>query len=188
MTVCTPTGPRLLRSPLCTAMLAAILVLIPVAHSLGADNGAVSRARMAIDAGNRGSAVTMLEQRVEAEPTDAEARFLLARVLSWLERWPESLQHYDLLLADSPDNVDYLHGKAQVLVWSGRPEQALPLLERARALAPEYESIWQLESQALLAAGGGHAPGAGDDAACRGSPPVPGQRMAALGRRRATHR
>lgn len=136
------------------ALVTSLVLLLGADPLYGSDSNAISRARSAIDAGNRGSAVTMLEERLVAAPGDAEARFLLARVLSWLERWPESLHHYDVLLAEYPDSVDYLHGKCQVLVWSGRPAEALPLLERARTLAPEYESIWQLESQALLAAGG----------------------------------
>jgi YaiO family outer membrane protein len=121
-----------------------------------ASDDAVARARAAADAGDHASAVTMLEQHLVAAPDDIEARFLLARTLSWQDRWPESIQQYDILLVQHPDNVDYLYGKAQVLVWSGHPEDALPLLERARALAPEYESIWQLQSQALLAAAGEH--------------------------------
>jgi YaiO family outer membrane protein len=130
------------------------LVLLLAGHPAHPSDEAVSRARAASEAGHYASAATMLEKHLAGAPNDVEARFLLARVLAWDERWADAIGQYDVLLAEHPDSVDYLHGKAQVLVWSGRPEEALPLLERARALAPDYESIWQLQTQALLAADG----------------------------------
>ena len=52
---------------------------------------------------------------------------------------------YAELVREHPYNVDYLFGYAQVLAWSGDTEAALPLLEEARRLAPDYEDVWALE-------------------------------------------
>ena len=88
-----------------------------------------------------------LESQLAADPARLDTRFAYAQALSWAKRWEDALQEYDLLLAVVPDDPDYLLGKAQVLAWSGRPAEALPLLERARRRAPEYQAVVRLEAQ-----------------------------------------
>ncbi|HRP34927.1 MAG TPA: YaiO family outer membrane beta-barrel protein [Gammaproteobacteria bacterium] len=88
-----------------------------------------------------------LEAQLAEDPGRLEARFEYARALSWAERWDEALREYDRLLAAAPGNPDYLLGKAQVLAWSGRPAAALPLLEEARQVAPDYQAVIRLEAQ-----------------------------------------
>lgn len=134
------------------AVLYLFLWLMP-AVTVAADD-AISAARAAIDRDDYAAAVTVLQGRLAEYPGDQEARYLLARTLAWSRRWDAATGEYDRLLKQTPDNADYLLGKGQVLVWSERPADALPLLERARELAPGYEEVWRLESQALLAAGG----------------------------------
>lgn len=129
-----------------TLVLVGLLVVAPVA---GAQADAVESATARIEAGDRGGALDILGRHLADQPGDDEARFLYARVLSWEQRWAESLDQYDRLLRGSPDNADYLLGKSQVLVWSSRPQEALPLLARARTLAPDYEAVSTLEGQAL---------------------------------------
>ena len=90
-----------------------------------------------------------LSEWLQLRPQDHETRFLYARVLTWDESWEQSIAEYDALLAASPDNVDYLFGKAQVLVWSDRSAEASPLLERARELAPDYEDVRLLHERVL---------------------------------------
>ncbi len=113
----------------------------------------LDRAHRAVEREQFEIAAGWLQTWLEDYPEDQEARFLYARVLSWSARRAEALRQYDLLLETGPDNVDYLLGKAQTLVWDERPLGALPLLERARALAPHYEALWRVELQALLAVG-----------------------------------
>jgi len=88
-----------------------------------------------------------LKARVDADPGRLETRFDYARALSWAERWDEALREYDRLLAVVPEDPDYLLGKAQVLAWSRRPAEALPFLEQARRLAPDYAAVIRLEAQ-----------------------------------------
>ncbi len=129
------------------------LILLLASPLASAADEAVTEARAAIDRDDYPAAIGVLEQRLAEYPGDEEARYLLARTLAWSRRWDAAMAEYDQLLDQSPDNADYLLGKSQVFVWSGRPAEALPLLERARTLAPDYEGVWRLESQALLATG-----------------------------------
>ena len=92
-------------------------------------------------------------QRLSVHPDDEAARFDLARALSWQQRWDEAQPIYDELLARAPDNTDYLLGMAQVWRGRGQPRAALPLLGRARALAPAYQDVWRAEISALLETG-----------------------------------
>lgn len=98
-----------------------------------------------------------LEQRarleLRASPNDADARFRLARALSWQRRYNEAQVEYAQLLKTNPDNADYLLGAAQVHLWRGAAAKALPLLAQARRRAPAYEDVWRLQIQALLALG-----------------------------------
>lgn len=128
--------------------------LLPLLLSImatAAGNNVVETVHADLDAGERGAAIAKLDRHLATEPGDQNARFLYARVLAWEQRWTESLEQYDELLFSGPGNADYLLGKSQVLVWSGRPVDALPLLARARESAPHYEAVWRLEIQALQA-------------------------------------
>ena len=92
---------------------------------------------------------TSLSEWLLLKPQDEETRFLYARILTWDQDWEKSLVQYETLLASSPDNVDYLLGKAQVLVWSRQATAAVPILERARELAPDYVAVRRLHQRAL---------------------------------------
>jgi len=127
------------------------LLLLPVLAWCA--DSAVERARAALDREDRATAITILANRVSSEPGDEQARFLYARVLAWDGQREASLAQYDDLLYASPDNADYLLGKAQVYYWDDAPASALPLLAQARELAPDYEAVWQLEARVLLAIG-----------------------------------
>lgn len=115
---------------------------------------ALAKARAAIEARRFRSAQVTLEDIVADAPENDEARFLLARVLSWQDAFDASLNQYEILLRRAPGNADYLLGKAQVLHWAGKSADALEVAERARRLAPDYVGVWRLELQILVALGG----------------------------------
>jgi YaiO family outer membrane protein len=96
---------------------------------------------------------TNLSEWLSLRPDDQATRFLHARILTWDQHWEKALAEYAVLLDSSPDNVDYLFGKAQVLVWSGQAAPAIPLLERARKLAPDYAAIERLHARAATMVG-----------------------------------
>lgn len=133
--------------------LAAALPVLLLAGTAWCADSAVDRARAALDHEDRAAAIAILADRVQSEPGDQQARFLYARVLAWDGQRTAALEQYNDLLYASPDNADYLLGKAQVYYWEGAPESALPLLKQARTIAPHYEDVWQLEARALLAIG-----------------------------------
>jgi YaiO family outer membrane protein len=92
-----------------------------------------------------------LRARVAAEPSNTDARYDLARSCARAGRPADALAEYDALLAAHPDNPDWLLGRGQALTALGRAQQALPALERARALAPRYEDAWRANVAALEA-------------------------------------
>ncbi len=93
-----------------------------------------------------------LDTALESTPGDEELRFDRARQRAWAGDYEGALTDYEHLLADAPDNPDYLLGVGQTLLWSGAPDEALTPLIRARAIAPDYEAIWRAEFQARAAA------------------------------------
>jgi len=117
------------------------------------DQALRARAARLARAGAYAQAVQLLRRRLAERPDDREARFLLARVLSWQQRYDEAMRQYVWLLQRDPDNLDYLFGKAQVLAWTHRYTPALSLLETLRARAPAFEDAWRLEWQILTTPG-----------------------------------
>ncbi len=90
-----------------------------------------------------------LQATVAARPDDTDTRDALARSCAKAGSYEDALRHYDLLLVRDANNVDWIVGKSQALLALDRPREALPLLERARTLAPAYEDIWRLNATAL---------------------------------------
>ncbi len=59
------------------------------------------------------------------EISDWEARLELAKVLSYLKRYNESIQEFQKLLQERPDSVEVRLEMAKVLFYSGKTEEAL---------------------------------------------------------------
>jgi len=104
----------------------------------------------ALEAERYVEAETLLRKQIDAEATNWDARFRLAKVLSWQKKFTEAEREYQMLLAREPDNADYLLGLSQVLVWRGDAQAALPLLEKAKLLTPNDANVWRLHIQALV--------------------------------------
>ena len=58
-----------------------------------------------------------------------------------------ALAEFDALLAEFPADADYLLGRAQMQARLGQSAAAAATLDRALALAPDYEDVWQLRLQ-----------------------------------------
>lgn len=78
-----------------------------------------------------------------------DQRFQSARTAAQAGEFELALQEYESLLLEDANNVDYLFGYAQALFWSNDVRRSIDILEKARALAPNYEDIWKLEYRAL---------------------------------------
>lgn len=68
------------------------------------------------------------EQLGEAVP-DWQARLELARLLSYMKRYDESLAEYEKVLREKPDSVEARAEMGQVLFWSDKRNEALKTLE-----------------------------------------------------------
>ena len=125
------------------------LLCIAVSGPLSA-NDKQTQIDSAVKAGRYIEAETLLRKQNNAESTNWDAHFRLAKVLSWQKKFTVAEREYQMLLAREPDNADYLLGLSQVLVWRGDAQAALPLLEKAKLLTPNDANVWRLHIQALV--------------------------------------
>ncbi len=95
------------------------------------------------------TAVALLDEHLVEQPDDDSKRFKRAQVLGWMGEYSLARDGFDGLVKKHPDNVDYVFGRARILGLQGNDAEALTELRRARALAPDYEAIWQLQFQLL---------------------------------------
>jgi tetratricopeptide (TPR) repeat protein len=86
-------------------------------------------------------ALNVTEHRIANNPSDLEAHGWRGRLLAWTNRWPEAETEYRHVLSQKPDDVDMITGLADLLQWQLRSAEALQLLDRARALAPDQSDI-----------------------------------------------
>lgn len=110
-------------------------------------------AHSAISKHDFAGAETLLKEVVERNLDNDEARFWLAKTQAWQGKFEESSVQYQKLLEKEPKNSDYQLGQAQVLVWSGKPKDALPILAVAQHSNPADSDIVRLRIQAYLAIG-----------------------------------
>jgi YaiO family outer membrane protein len=107
----------------------------------------------AVDRKDYASSEILIKKWLEDNPGDENAIFLLARVLSWSAKTGEALEKYGILLAKSPENTDYLLGKANTLLWAGRSAEALPLADTAIESSASNEEPWRLKIAILAGMG-----------------------------------
>jgi TolB-like protein/DNA-binding winged helix-turn-helix (wHTH) protein len=91
-------------------------------------------------------------KRVEAEagealrldPEDVRGRILLARSYIAYQRYPEAQAQIDRAIAINPNDADALAGRGNILVWLGKTDAAIEILEFAQRIDPElndYDSF-----------------------------------------------
>jgi YaiO family outer membrane protein len=139
------------RIPRASLTAAAIWLAINPAH---AEITPLDQARAAAASRHFTEAESLLRAWLDKHHNDRDARFLLAQVLAGQNKADQSFAVFDHFLRADPGNSDYLLGTAQALQRLRRAEEALPLLKKARRLAPHHEEVWRSQIGALLAAGG----------------------------------
>ena len=87
------------------------------------------------------AALAIADQRLEKASADMEAHAWRARLLAWINRWPEAEAEYRLVLDKFPADVDVLTGLADVLLWQQKYSEALSALETARHVAPHDPEV-----------------------------------------------
>lgn len=118
-------------------------------------------AERAWNAGDLDRAAELYEQRLEADSTDVRALHRLALIRAWNQRFEESLELFDRLLAIAPDHPDARRDRGRVLGWAGHRERALEELDRA--LARERDDVVALEARAQFRQRAGDLAGALED-------------------------
>jgi YaiO family outer membrane protein len=84
---------------------------------------------------------------------DPSLRYEHAKALAASGAAEVALTEFDALLAEFPDDADYLLGRAQMQARLGRNAAAIETAERALRLAPDYEDVWQLRLRLAQQAG-----------------------------------
>src|SRR5688572_6585967 len=79
-----------------------------------------------------------------AQDASPSQRYEYAKALAASGATEVALTEFDALLAEFPDDADYLLGRAQMQARLGRNAAAVETAERALRLAPDYEDVWQL--------------------------------------------
>jgi YaiO family outer membrane protein len=102
---------------------------------------------VAIRAGDYERAQDEIERALEDAPGDTTLRYQHARVLGLAGATGAALAEFDALLADYPDDADYLLGRAQMLARLDEDAAATATVARAIELAPDYEDLWRLRLQ-----------------------------------------
>jgi len=75
---------------------------------------------------------------------DWQARWELARLLSYVQRYDESLAEYRTLLAQRPELDQARLEMAKVLFWAGRPDQARQVFEDLPATSMDRDAVLAL--------------------------------------------
>lgn len=75
-------------------------------------------------------AVEAFQKALDADPSSLLVKVRLAKVLSWLERYPEALDLLGQVLEEEPDHPEALFRSAQIHSWQGDYATAIPLFQR----------------------------------------------------------
>jgi tetratricopeptide (TPR) repeat protein len=86
-----------------------------------------------------------LQERIRSHPEDVEARLALARLQVARADWMGVWQQTQKILELAPDNAEALSYQGLVRFTMGQPDEAVTLLERAQAAAPD-----EMDSYAIL--------------------------------------
>jgi len=86
-------------------------------------------------------ALVLVDERLKQNGADLEARFWRGRLLAWQGEWAAAEFEYELVLEHAPNDSDVLAALADVLRWQKRSDDALVIIDRARAIAPIQPEI-----------------------------------------------
>ena len=78
------------------------------------------------------------------EPENSALRYERAQAFARSGAAEAALIEFDALLAEFPNDADYLLGRAQMQARLGQDAGAVATAEHALRLAPDYEDVWQL--------------------------------------------
>lgn len=85
---------------------------------------------------NRARAVAEAQRAVALDPNDAGNRWVLGIILGHERRWEESDAEFDVALKLDPNHADAWAMRADLIVLSGRPAEAIEYVRKALRLNP----------------------------------------------------
>ena len=94
------------------------------------------------DRGNYAAAIGHYRLTLAADPQSYDAKFQLARLLSYTRQRAEAIRLYTELLSTRPTNSDLLLGRGRTYAWEGRWSESEADLTAVTARAPEYGDAW----------------------------------------------
>jgi YaiO family outer membrane protein len=127
-----------------TATLAAGLALLALAPVTRADavDPELAAGNIARDRGESPEAIGHYRQALLADPQSYEAKYQLARLLSYSRPREEAIRLYTELLSTRPANSDLLLGRGRTYAWDGRWPESEADLTRATSTSPTYGDAW----------------------------------------------
>jgi tetratricopeptide (TPR) repeat protein len=97
------------------------------------------------------AALALVDQRLQQNQSDLEARGWRARLLAWQGHWFAAENEYGRVLGQSPNDTEILCGLADVLLWQGKLRAALRVIDHARAVDPTGAEILLRRARILRA-------------------------------------
>jgi adenylate cyclase len=83
-------------------------------------------------------ALALAKQAIALDEANVGAHTLLSHVYLWRKQHSLAIAEQELANALSPNSADGYRDLAEVLIFAGRPDEAVPLVERAMRLDPHY--------------------------------------------------
>ena len=103
--------------------------------------------------GDTSEAMKEFEQELRLDPTNGNAAYEIAELHRKDGRFEAARSYFEAALKYYPDFEDALIGLGRTLIALGKPETALPHLQKAITLNPENEAAYYALAQAHLALG-----------------------------------
>jgi YaiO family outer membrane protein len=82
-------------------------------------------------------AITLLNEHLNDDPGDLDARVLLGLICSWDKRWEDGRQAFSAVLKSDPDYKDAVLGLIDLELWSGNASRARELAQNALVARPD---------------------------------------------------
>ncbi len=102
----------------------------------------LEEAAEAMKRGDYEAAVGYYNLELENEPSSYDARYGLARALSFSEHRREAIQVYSELIAEHPDDPDLRLGRGRTYAWEKQYPEAQADLEWITERFPDYADAW----------------------------------------------
>lgn len=101
-----------------------------------------------LELGELESAIPVMRKIISQRPQELEWRFNLARLYELREQWSQAEKEYEQILAQDPNHLNALLGKARLRQQQGDQETAQVLFQQAEQIAPNDDAKEKIRSMA----------------------------------------